>query len=81
MRRPGGIAAMDVSDLISGKLETDEEKQHFVPYIECGERESLDATLRRIVSSTKEVTHKDHRNCGLWISMRLIHGDLKQGKY
>jgi len=81
IRRPCGIAAMDVSDLVSGKLETDEEKQHFIPFIACGDRESMDATLRRIVISTREITQKDHKNCGLWISMRLLHGDFRQGEY
>ena len=68
---------MDISDYLSGRKETDEEKQHFVPFISC-DRDSLDGTLRRLILSGREVSHKDHKGQGLWVSLRLLHGDLKQ---
>ncbi|XP_064870995.1 dedicator of cytokinesis protein 2-like [Oncorhynchus nerka] len=32
LRRPFGVAVMDISDIIKGKIECDEEKQHFIPF-------------------------------------------------
>ena len=78
LRRPCGIACMDVTEYLSGRLETDEEKQHFVPFISCSDRDSLDTTLRRLILSGREISHKEHKNQGLWVSLRLLHGDLKQ---
>lgn len=78
LRRPCGIACMDVSDFLAGSQETDEEKQHFVPFISCNDRDSLDGTLRRLIASGREIGHKEHKNQGLWVSLRLLHGDLKQ---
>uniref|UniRef100_T1IIV8 Dedicator of cytokinesis protein 1 n=1 Tax=Strigamia maritima TaxID=126957 RepID=T1IIV8_STRMM len=69
--------AKDVSDIVSGKLESDEEKQHFIPFIQCGDREFLESVIRKAISS-KEVSQKEHKGQGLWISVKLLHGDLKQ---
>lgn len=78
LRRPCGIACMDVTDYLNGHLKTDEEKQHFVPFISCSDRDSMDNTLRRLILSGREIGHKEHKNQGLWVSLRLLHGDLKQ---
>ncbi|KAL0608483.1 Dedicator of cytokinesis protein 2, partial [Plecturocebus cupreus] len=32
LRRPFGVAVMDITDIIKGKAESDEEKQHFIPF-------------------------------------------------
>uniref|UniRef100_A0A7N6F9H0 Dedicator of cytokinesis 2 n=1 Tax=Anabas testudineus TaxID=64144 RepID=A0A7N6F9H0_ANATE len=32
LRRPFGVAVMDISDIIKGKMECDEEKQFFIPF-------------------------------------------------
>uniref|UniRef100_A0A8C3I9D5 Dedicator of cytokinesis 2 n=1 Tax=Chrysemys picta bellii TaxID=8478 RepID=A0A8C3I9D5_CHRPI len=32
LRRPFGVAVMDITDTIKGKVESDEEKQHFIPF-------------------------------------------------
>ncbi|CAG5990812.1 unnamed protein product, partial [Menidia menidia] len=32
LRRPFGVAVMDISDIIKGKIECDEEKQFFIPF-------------------------------------------------
>uniref|UniRef100_A0A669BKK3 Dedicator of cytokinesis 2 n=1 Tax=Oreochromis niloticus TaxID=8128 RepID=A0A669BKK3_ORENI len=32
LRRPFGVAVMDISDIIKGKIECDEEKQYFIPF-------------------------------------------------
>jgi dedicator of cytokinesis protein 1 len=74
LRRPFGVAAMDITDYISGRIESDEEKQHFIPFAQCGERDSLDAVVRKILSA-REISHKGQ---GLFISLKLLHGDIKQ---
>ncbi|KAG8228173.1 hypothetical protein J437_LFUL014408 [Ladona fulva] len=77
MRRPFGVAAMDVTMYISGKIESDEDKQHFIPFLQCCDRDNLDSTLKKIIA-IKEVTQKEHKGQGLWISLKLLHGDIKQ---
>ncbi|CAN8023877.1 unnamed protein product, partial [Ixodes persulcatus] len=77
MRRPFGVAAMDISDIISGKIDSDEEKQYFVPYVQCGERDFLDTAIKKALSA-KEITQKEHKGQGLWICLKLLHGDNKQ---
>lgn len=77
MRRPFGVAAMDITDIISGKIEFDEEKQHFVPFVQCGERDFLDTAIKKALSA-KEMTPKEHKGQGLWICLKLLHGDNKQ---
>ncbi|XP_071039760.1 dedicator of cytokinesis protein 1 isoform X2 [Parasteatoda tepidariorum] len=79
LRRPFGVAAMEITDIINGKLESDEEKQYFIPFIQCSERDFLDNLLRKALSS-KELSQKEHKGQGLWICMKLLHGDLKQVK-
>ena len=34
MRRPFGIALMDVTGYVSGKLDSDDKNEHFVPFIQ-----------------------------------------------
>ncbi|XP_049862449.1 dedicator of cytokinesis protein 1 isoform X3 [Schistocerca gregaria] len=77
MRRPWGVAAMDITLFLCGKMESDEEKHHFIPFLQCAERDNLDGTLRRILL-LKEVPQRDHKGHGLWISLKLLHGDIKQ---
>ncbi|XP_071445315.1 dedicator of cytokinesis protein 1 isoform X2 [Hetaerina americana] len=77
MRRPFGVAAMDVTLYLSGKIESDEDKHHFLPFLQCCDRDNLDSTLKKIIA-IKEITQKEHKGQGLWISLKLLHGDLKQ---
>ncbi|PSN51994.1 Dedicator of cytokinesis protein 1 [Blattella germanica] len=77
MRRPFGVAAMDITLYFNGKIEGNEEDHHFVPFLQCCDRDSLDGTLRRILT-LKELTPKEHKGQGLWTSLKLLHGDLKQ---
>lgn len=46
-------------------------------HFRCCERDNLDGTLRRILT-VKELPHKEHKGQGLWTSIKLLHGDLKQ---
>lgn len=34
MRRPWGVAAMDITLFLSGKMESDEEKHYFIPFLQ-----------------------------------------------
>lgn len=68
---------MDISDIITGKLESDEEKQYFVPFVQCGDHDFLDSVIRKILTA-KEVSQKDHKGQGLWCCLKLLHGDIKQ---
>lgn len=46
-------------------------------HFRCCERDNLDGTLRRILT-LKELPQKEHKGQGLWTSLKLLHGDLKQ---
>ncbi|XP_047365946.1 dedicator of cytokinesis protein 1 isoform X2 [Vespa velutina] len=85
MRRPFGVAAMDITLYITGKLEGDVEHHHFIPFVHC-EKESLDGTLRRIIAQKDTNIQKSGGNSnnnfgggqGLWASLKLLRGDVKQ---
>ncbi|XP_067134875.1 dedicator of cytokinesis protein 1-like [Centruroides vittatus] len=77
LRRPFGVASMEITDIISGKLESDEEKQYFVPFVQCGERDFLENVIRKVLAA-KDITQKEHKGQGLWVCLKLLHGDLKQ---
>ncbi|XP_014489472.1 PREDICTED: dedicator of cytokinesis protein 1 isoform X4 [Dinoponera quadriceps] len=85
MRRPFGVAAMDITLFITGKLEGDVEQHHFIPFIHC-EKDSLDGTLRRILSQKEASVQKNVNGNiagvtggqGLWTSLKLLRGDPKQ---
>ena len=32
LKRPFGVAAMEITDILSGKVDTDEDKQYFLPF-------------------------------------------------
>ncbi|KAL1137917.1 hypothetical protein AAG570_009612 [Ranatra chinensis] len=76
VRRPFGVAAMDITLYVNGKLEPDEDKQHFLPFLPC-DKDNLDGTLKRILT-LKELTPKDHKGQGLYASFKMLHGDIKQ---
>uniref|UniRef100_A0A8D0SZI1 Dedicator of cytokinesis 5 n=1 Tax=Sus scrofa TaxID=9823 RepID=A0A8D0SZI1_PIG len=84
LRRPFGVAVMDITDIIHGKVD-DEEKQHFIPFQQLimsplitshviGENEPLTSVLNKVIAA-KEVNHKGQ---GLWVSLKLLPGDLTQ---
>ncbi|XP_024936302.1 dedicator of cytokinesis protein 1 isoform X7 [Cephus cinctus] len=86
MRRPFGVAAMDITLYITGKLEGDVEHHHFIPFLQCCEKESLDGTLRRILAQKEASNQKSGSGSstgiaggqGLWASLKLLRGDTKQ---
>lgn len=46
-----------------------------VIYFRCCDKDNLDGTLRKLLN--KE-WNKNDKNQGLWVSMKLLHGDIKQ---
>ncbi|XP_029465888.1 dedicator of cytokinesis protein 1 isoform X4 [Rhinatrema bivittatum] len=74
LRRPFGVAVMDVTDIINGKLD-DEDKQHFIPFQPvAGENDFLQTVINKVIAA-KEVNHKGQ---GLWVTMKLLPGDIHQ---
>uniref|UniRef100_A0A7N8X9E9 Dedicator of cytokinesis 5 n=1 Tax=Mastacembelus armatus TaxID=205130 RepID=A0A7N8X9E9_9TELE len=84
LRRPFGVAVMDITDIAHGK--TDEDKQHFIPFQQqlimsplipsrvIGENEPLTAVFNKVIA-TREVNHKGQ---GLFVTLKLLPGDLAQ---
>uniref|UniRef100_A0A674D7I5 Dedicator of cytokinesis 1 n=1 Tax=Salmo trutta TaxID=8032 RepID=A0A674D7I5_SALTR len=62
LRRPFGVAVMDVTDIITGKMD-DEDKQHFIPFQPCSD-------LIGYMSYSLFP--------GLWVTLKLLPGDIHQ---
>uniref|UniRef100_A0A8C6TVM6 Dedicator of cytokinesis 1 n=1 Tax=Neogobius melanostomus TaxID=47308 RepID=A0A8C6TVM6_9GOBI len=94
LRRPFGVAVMDVTDIITGKMD-DEDKQHFIPFQPL----ALDDAIRhkqlnisrfspRVAGESdflqsvinKVITAKEvnHKGQGLWVTLKLLPGDIHQ---
>ncbi|KAM6415468.1 dedicator of cytokinesis protein 1 isoform 9-T9 [Rhynochetos jubatus] len=74
LRRPFGVAVMDVTDIINGKVD-DEDKQHFIPFQPvAGENDFLQTVINKVIAA-KEVNHKGQ---GLWVTLKLLPGDINQ---
>ncbi|XP_078449223.1 dedicator of cytokinesis protein 1-like isoform X1 [Lampetra planeri] len=77
LRRPFGVAVMDITDIVKGNVETDEDKQHFFPFHQVtAENDFLQNIINKAISG-KEVNAK---GLGLWVSMKMLNGDIKQVK-
>uniref|UniRef100_A0A5F8GR56 Dedicator of cytokinesis 5 n=1 Tax=Monodelphis domestica TaxID=13616 RepID=A0A5F8GR56_MONDO len=67
LRRPFGVAVMDITDIIHGKVD-DEEKQHFIPFqhhcFPCNPFWCFHLSSPFYL--------------GLWVSLKLLPGDLTQ---
>ncbi|XP_055521537.1 dedicator of cytokinesis protein 2, partial [Leucoraja erinacea] len=75
LRRPLGVSAMDITDILKGKAESDEDKHHFIPFQQVTAENDFLHTLIHKVVTAKDINHKGQ---GLWVSMKLLSGDLKQ---
>ncbi|XP_055899924.1 dedicator of cytokinesis protein 1-like isoform X3 [Biomphalaria glabrata] len=75
VRRPFGVAAMDISNFMQGTKVSPEDSQYFVPFQHCN-----DDCMFNIIK--KVITAKDinHRGQGFWVSLKVLHGDMKQVK-
>ncbi|KAF5308725.1 hypothetical protein FQR65_LT06086 [Abscondita terminalis] len=77
VRKPFGVAAKDVTPIMCGKLETDLEQECAVPFYSC-EKDNLEQTLRKFTN--KDTGKHENKNQALFVSLKLLHGDLKQVK-
>uniref|UniRef100_A0A8C6WZA6 Dedicator of cytokinesis 2 n=1 Tax=Neogobius melanostomus TaxID=47308 RepID=A0A8C6WZA6_9GOBI len=74
LRRPFGVAVMDISDIIKGKIECDEEKQFFIPFSPVSaENDFLHTLLNKVTAS-----RGDSGGQGLWVTMKALVGDIVQ---
>ncbi|XP_051275263.1 dedicator of cytokinesis protein 2 isoform X2 [Dicentrarchus labrax] len=74
LRRPFGVAVMDISDLIKGKIECDEEKQYFIPFFPVvAENDFLHSLLNKVTA-----LRGDSGGQGLWVTMKALVGDIVQ---
>eukprot|EP00105_Crassostrea_gigas_P042991 XP_019927139.1 PREDICTED: dedicator of cytokinesis protein 1 isoform X1 [Crassostrea gigas] len=77
LRRPFGVAAIDITEYLNGlKNDAEEDKQIFIPFQSCGEKEFMDSLIKKVVVA-KEINHKGQ---GLWVSLKVLQGDVKQVK-
>ncbi|XP_021375284.1 dedicator of cytokinesis protein 1-like isoform X4 [Mizuhopecten yessoensis] len=74
LKRPFGVAALDITEIMNGKQECSEETQHFIPFQQCGEKEAMESLIRKVVVA-KDINHKGQ---GVWVSMKILSGDPKQ---
>ncbi|XP_064304760.1 dedicator of cytokinesis protein 2-like [Phalacrocorax carbo] len=75
LRRPFGISVMDITDIIKGKCESDEDKQHFIPvHLAAADNDFLHNMIRKAVEG-KDINHKGQ---GFWVSLKMLWGDLSQ---
>lgn len=74
MRRPLGVAVLDLTPIIKKAEDFKSDTQLSMPFAYC-EKDTLEVTLRKLL------TNKDMGKDGsVWISVELLHGDLKQLK-
>ncbi|KAK5864804.1 hypothetical protein PBY51_016016 [Eleginops maclovinus] len=74
LRRPFGVAVMDISDIIKGKIECDEEKQYFIPFFPVvAENDFLHSLLNKLTAS-----RGDSGGQGLWVTLKALVGDIVQ---
>ncbi|XP_061900046.1 dedicator of cytokinesis protein 2 [Entelurus aequoreus] len=73
LRRPFGVAVMDISDIIKGKVECDE-KQFFIPFAPVvTENDFLHTFLNKVTTS-----RGDSGGQGLWVTMKALVGNIVQ---
>ncbi|KAF5292477.1 hypothetical protein FQA39_LY14024 [Lamprigera yunnana] len=75
VRKPFGVAAKDVTSILCGKLETDLDQEFVVPFYNC-DKDNLEQTLRKFTN--KDSAKHESKNQALFVSWKLLHGDLKQ---
>ncbi|XP_069488465.1 dedicator of cytokinesis protein 2-like [Ambystoma mexicanum] len=75
LRRPFGVSVMDITDIVKGKIESDEDKQHFLPVLMvAAESDYLHSLIRKAIEA-KDINHKGQ---GFWVSLKMLSGDLTQ---
>uniref|UniRef100_A0A8C2GCU5 Dedicator of cytokinesis 2 n=1 Tax=Cyprinus carpio TaxID=7962 RepID=A0A8C2GCU5_CYPCA len=90
LRRPFGVAVMDISDIIKGKTECDEEKQYFIPFhpnlfyyfflcfCVCVCRVIAENDFLHTLLNKVTTSRGDSGGQGLWVTMKALVGDIVQ---
>ncbi|XP_052098499.1 dedicator of cytokinesis protein 1-like isoform X2 [Mytilus californianus] len=76
LRRPFGVAATEITDILQGLKEVNEDMQVFIPFQQPSGEEFMESLIKKVVSA-KEINHKGQ---GLWVSLKIMMGDLKQAR-
>uniref|UniRef100_A0AAY5KT29 Dedicator of cytokinesis 2 n=1 Tax=Esox lucius TaxID=8010 RepID=A0AAY5KT29_ESOLU len=75
LRRPFGVAVMDISDIIKGKIECDEEKQYFIPFALVGDIVQIRKEYPHLVDRSTVVARK------LGFPEIIMPGDIRNDIY
>uniref|UniRef100_A0A672IAY2 Dedicator of cytokinesis 2 n=1 Tax=Salarias fasciatus TaxID=181472 RepID=A0A672IAY2_SALFA len=73
LRRPFGVAVMDITDIMKGKTECDEEKQHFIPFFPY-----VPFLFSCKTTTSTLLTHLVLQKTCLWVTMKALVGDIVQ---
>ncbi|XP_063389536.1 dedicator of cytokinesis protein 1 [Cydia fagiglandana] len=74
LRRPFGVAVADVTRLLADHSHSPD--RHIqAPFYAC-EKETMDTLLKKVITN-RELKETKHQQ-GLWVSIQLVDGDLKQ---
>uniref|UniRef100_A0AAQ4Q2G6 Dedicator of cytokinesis 1 n=1 Tax=Gasterosteus aculeatus aculeatus TaxID=481459 RepID=A0AAQ4Q2G6_GASAC len=94
LRRPFGVAVMDVTDIITGKTD-DEDKQHFIPFQPLALDDAIrhkqlnisrfsprvageNDFLQTVINKVIAAKEVNHKGQGLWVTLKLLPGDVHQ---
>ncbi|XP_030629626.1 dedicator of cytokinesis protein 1 [Chanos chanos] len=94
LRRPFGVAVMDVTDIITGKMD-DEDKQHFIPFQPLALDDAIrhkqlnmsrfsprvageSDFLQTVINKVIAAKEVNHKGQGLWVTLKLLPGDIHQ---
>uniref|UniRef100_A0A672TIG1 Dedicator of cytokinesis 2 n=1 Tax=Strigops habroptila TaxID=2489341 RepID=A0A672TIG1_STRHB len=78
LRRPFGVAVMDITDVIKGKAESDEEKQHFIPF-HPGNHPKTDFFFFFLTMNVIfVVVLLVFLLIGVWVTVKMLVGDVIQ---
>ncbi|XP_065221520.1 dedicator of cytokinesis protein 2 isoform X3 [Planococcus citri] len=75
VRRPYAVACMNLSPYFKNAIESDEDRNHFLPLLLC-EKDTLDNTLKKCFNQ-RDFPFKDNRQ-GVVVNFKLLQADLKQ---
>ncbi|XP_059148668.1 dedicator of cytokinesis protein 1-like isoform X3 [Physella acuta] len=73
IRRPFGAGVMDITDFMQGTKTSVEDNQYFIPFQHCNE-DFMYNVIKKVISA-KDI---NHRGQGLWVSLKVLPGDIKQ---
>uniref|UniRef100_A0A3P9NIS5 Dedicator of cytokinesis 1 n=1 Tax=Poecilia reticulata TaxID=8081 RepID=A0A3P9NIS5_POERE len=94
LRRPFGVAVMDVTDIITGKMD-DEDKQHFIPFQPLALDDAIrhkqlnisrfsprvageNDFLQTVINKVITAKEVNHKGQGLWVTLKRLPGDIHQ---